>query len=78
MNREQLPYMTDEQFGSIAFVYRTKKGGRIIVASLLDAKTLDNNPEFEHLATLDSFRWIECLLRSSQKQRVEKIKEILK
>lgn len=77
MSRELLPYMTDEQFGSIAFVYRTKKG-RVIVASLLDAKTFDNNPEFEHLATLDSFRWIESLLRSSQKHRVEKIEEILK
>ena len=77
MNREQLPYMTDEQFGSIAFVYRSKKG-RIIVASLLDAKTFDNKPEFEHLATIDSFRWIECLLRSSQRKRVEQINEILK
>lgn len=77
MSREQLPYMTDEQFGSIAFVYRTKKG-RIIVASLLDAKTFANNPEFEHLATLDSFRWIESLLRSSQKRQREQIKEILK
>lgn len=76
MSRELLPYMTDEQFGSIAFVYRAKNG-RIIVASLLDAKTFDGNPDWEHLATLDSFRWIEGLLRSSQKQRAEKIKAIL-
>ena len=77
MSREQLPYMTDDQFGSVAFVYRSKKG-RIIVASLLDAKTFDGNPEWEHLATLDSFRWIESLLRSSQKRQREQIKEILK
>lgn len=76
MSREQLPYMTDEQFGSVAFVYRNKKGC-IIVASLLDAKTFDGNPDWKHLATLDSFRWIEGLLRSSQKHRVEKIKAIL-
>ena len=77
MSRETLPYMTDEQFGSIAFVYRTKNG-RIIVASLLDAKTFDDNPEFEHLATLDAHRWIESLLRSSQRERTKQIKEILR
>lgn len=77
MTIEQLPYMTDEQFGSIAFVYRSKKG-RIIVASLLDAKTFDNNQEWEHIATLDAHRWIEGLLRGSQRKRMEQIKEILK
>ena len=77
MTIEQLPYMTDEQFGSIAFVYRSKKG-RIIVASLLDAKTFDNNQEWEHIATLDAHRWIEGLLRGSQRNRMEQIKEILK
>lgn len=70
--------MTDEQFGSIAFVYRRKDGWNIKVVGMLEAKTFDTNPEWEHLATLDSFRWIECLLRSSQKMRVEQIKEILK
>jgi hypothetical protein len=77
MNKETLPYMTDEQFGSVAFVYRSKKGC-IKVVGMLEAKTFDNNPEFEHLATLDSFRWIESLLRSSQKRQKEQIKEILK
>ena len=78
MSREQLPYMTDEQFGSVAFVYRSRKGGSIKVANLLNAKEYEKNPDWEHLASLDAHRWIECLLRSSQKLRSEQIKEILK
>lgn len=77
MNREQLPYMTDEQFNQVAFIYRSQKGC-IKVVGMLEAKDYENKPQWEHLATLDSFRWIEGLLRSSQKHRVEKIKEILK
>ena len=69
--------MTNEQFNQVAFVYRSKKGC-IKVANLLDAKDYDKKPEWEHLATLDAHRWIECLLRSSQRRRVEQIKEILK
>ena len=78
MSREQLLHMTDQQFGSVAFVYRSKKGGCIKVTNLLDAKDYQGKPEWEHLATLDAHRWIEGLLRSSQKHRVEKIREILK
>lgn len=77
MSREQLPYMTDEQFGTVAFVYRNKKG-RIKVVGMLEAKSYECWPEWQHLATLDSFRWIECLLSSSQKRQREQIKEILK
>ena len=77
MSRETLPYMTDEQFGSVALVYRSQKGC-IKVTSLMDAGEYDKNPEWEHLASLDAHRWIEGLLRSSQKQRAEKIKQILK
>ena len=77
MNRETLPYMTDEQFGSVAFIYRSHKGC-IKVVGLLEAKSYECWPEWEHLATLDSFRWIECLLGSSQRRRMEQIKEILK
>jgi hypothetical protein len=77
MSREQLPYMTDQQFHQVAFVYRSKKGC-IKVANLLDAKDYDKKPEWEHLATLDAHRWIECLLRSSQKLQREQIRTILK
>ncbi len=77
MSREQLPYMTDEQFNQVAFVYRSQKGC-IKVANLLDAKDYDKKPEWEHLATLDAHRWIEYVLRCSQRRRVELIKEILK
>ena len=77
MSRETLPYMTDQQFQSVAFVYRSKKGC-IKVANLLDAKEYEKNPDWEHLASLDSHRWIECLLRSSQKRQREQIRTILK
>lgn len=77
MSREQLPYMTDEQFDSIAFVYRSQKGC-IKVVGMLEAKDYENKPQWEHLATLDSFRWIESFLRSSQRKRMEQIREILK
>lgn len=76
MSREQLPYMSDEQFNRVAFVYRSKEDG-IKVVGLLDAKAYENNHDFEHLATLDSFRWIECLLSNSPKERNKQIKEIL-
>jgi len=77
VSRETLPYMTNEQFQSVAFVYRTKNGC-IKVANLLEAENYDKNPELEFLASLDSHRWIECLLRSSQKQQREQIRTILK
>lgn len=78
MSREQLPYMTNEQFYQVAFVFRSKNDGSIRVVDLVDSKDFGGKSEWEHLATLDSHRWIEGLLRSSQKHRVEKIKEILK
>lgn len=77
MSREQLPYMSDEQFNRVAFIYRSKKGC-IKVANLMEAKDYDKNPEWEHLATLDAHRWIECLLNNTQKERNKQIKEILK
>ena len=76
MSREQLPYMSDEQFNRVAFVYRVKEGG-IRVVGLLEAKNYEDKTKYQHLATLDSFRWIECLLRNSTKERNKQIKEIL-
>jgi len=69
--------VTNEQFNQVAFVYRTKKGC-IKVVGMLEAKNYDGNPDWEHLASLDSHRWIECLLRSSQRQQREQIRTILK
>ncbi len=77
MSREQPPYMSDEQFNRVAFIYRSKKGC-IKVANLMEAKDYEKNPEWEHLATLDANRWIECLLNNTQKERNKQIKEILK
>ena len=77
MSREQLPYMSDEQFDRVAFIYRSKTDG-IRVVGLLEAKNYEDRSKYEHLATIDSFRWIECLLRNSTKERNRKIKEILK
>jgi len=78
MSRETLPYMTDEQFNQVAFVYRSRKGGSIRVVGMLEAKNYDGKPEWELLASLDSHRWIYNLLSSSQKQQREQINRILK
>ena len=75
--REQLPYMSDEQFDRIAFIYRSKEDG-IRVVGLLEAKNYEDKTKYQHLATLDSFRWIECLLRNTQRERTKQIKDILK
>ena len=72
MSSEQLP----RYFERIAFVYRNEDGIIKVVGSDY-AKAYQDNPDWEHLATLDSFRWIECLLRNSTKERNKQIKEIL-
>lgn len=77
MSREQLPHMTDEQFNRVAFVYRSKTDG-IRVVGLREAKNYEDKTKHQHLATLDSFRWIECLLRDTPKERIKQIKEITK
>ena len=77
MSREQPPYMSDEHFNRVAFVYRSKLKN-IRVVGMLHAEVYENNPDWEHLATLDSLKWIECLLRNTQKERNRQIKEILK
>ena len=77
MSREQLPYMSDEQFNRVAFVYRSKEDG-IRVVGMLEAKNYEDKTKYQHLATLDSFRWIECLLRNSPRERTKQIKDILK
>ena len=76
VSREQLPYMSDEQFNRVAFIYRSKEDG-IRVVGMLEAKSYEDKTKYQHLATLDSFRWIECLLRNSPKERNKQIKEIL-
>jgi hypothetical protein len=68
--------MSDEHFNRVAFVYRSKEDG-IRVVGLLEAKNYEDRSKYEHLATLDSFRWIECLLRNSTKERNRQIKEII-
>lgn len=77
MSREQLPYMSDDQFNRVAFVYRSKEDG-IRVVGLLEAKDYEDKTKYQHLATLDSFRWIECLLRNAQKERNKQIQDVLK
>ena len=77
MSREQLPYMSDDQFNRVAFVYHSKEDG-IKVVGLLEAKNYEDKTKYQHIATLDSFRWIECLLNNSPKERIKQIKEITK
>ena len=72
MSIEQLPHY----FERIAFVYRNEDG-IIKVVGNDHAKSYENSHDWEHLATLDSFRWIECLLRNSPKERNRQIKEII-
>lgn len=76
MSREQLPYMSDEQFNRVAFIYRSKEDG-IRVIGFPEAKVYEDSSQWEHVATLDSFRWIECLLSNSQKERNKQIKDVL-
>ena len=76
MSREQLPYMSDEQFNRVAFIYSNKEDG-IRVVGLLEAKNYEDKTKYQHLATLDSFRWIECLLRRTPRERNRQIKGIL-
>lgn len=73
----RLPYMSDEQFHQVAFVFRSKTDG-IRVVGLLEAKNYDDKAKYQHLATLDSFRWIECLLNNTPKERTKQIKDVLK
>ena len=73
MSSEQLP----SYFQRIAFVYRNEDGIIKVVGNDY-AKSYENNPDWEHIATLDSFRWIECLLRNSPKERNRQIKEIIR
>lgn len=72
MSIEQLPHY----FQRIAFVYRNEDGIIKVVGNDY-AKSYENNPDLEHLATLDSFRWIECLLNNTPKERNKQIKDIL-
>jgi len=76
VSREQLPYMSDEQFFAAAFVFRSKTDG-IRVVGLTEAKNYSDRNKHKHLATLDPHRWIECLLRNSTKERNRQIKEII-
>ena len=76
MSREQLPFMSNDQFNRVAFVYRSKEDG-IRVVGLLEAKNYEDKTKYQHLATLDSFRWIECLLRNTAKERNNQIKDVL-
>ena len=77
MSREQLIYMSDEQFDRIAFVYRSKEDG-IRVVGLLEAKNYEDRTKYQHLATLDAHGWIEYLLRNSPRERTKQIKQIEK
>ena len=79
MSREKLPPMSDDQFNRVAFVYRSKDKklkaiDKIRVVGTHHAKVYEDSPDWEHLATLDSFRWIECLLNNSPKERNEQIR----
>ena len=38
----------------------------------------EDRSKYEHLATIDSFRWIECLLKNSPRERTKQINDILK
>lgn len=83
MSREKLPPMSDDQFNRVAFVYRSKDKklkaiDKIRVVGLHHAKVYENSPDWEHLATLDSFKWIESLLRNTPQERIKQIKEITK
>lgn len=67
---------TKAEFQNVAFVYRHKTEG-IHVVDMIQAKEYQNK-QWEHLATLNTLRWIQGLLISNCKEQRLKIKEILK
>ena len=62
---------------SIAFVYVHAFNGTIRVESLDTAKHIDGNPEWKHVATINTHVVMEQILRAKGKDRNQIIKHLL-
>ena len=62
---------------SVAFIYVHAFNGMIRVESLDTARNIDGNPEWKHVATINTHVVLENILRASVKDRNKIIKHIL-
>ena len=62
---------------SVAFIYVHAFNGLVRVESLDTARNIDGNPEWKHVATINTHVVLENILRASIKDRNKIIKHIL-
>jgi hypothetical protein len=60
-----------------AFIYVNKTNGLVRVESLDTAKQIDDNPEYNHVATINPHVVLESILRATIKERNLIIKHLL-
>lgn len=66
--------MSDPNF---AFIYVHAWNGSIRVETLGTAKSIQGNPEWKHVSTINPYAWLEMILRASIKDRNKIIKHLL-
>ena len=62
---------------TVAFIYVHAWNGTIRVESLDTARNIDGNPEWKHVATINTHVVLENILRASVKDRNKIIKHLL-
>ena len=62
---------------TVAFIYINKTNGLVRVESLDTARNIDGNPEWKHVATINTHVVLENILRASVKDRNKIIKHLL-
>ena len=62
---------------SVAFIYVHAFNGLVRVESLDTARNIDGNPEWKHVATINTHVVLENILRASVKDRNKIIKHLL-
>ena len=62
---------------TVAFIYVHAFNGTIRVESLDTAKHIDGNPEWKHVATINTHVVLENILRATIKERNKIIKHLL-
>lgn len=69
--------MKDSPAYAAAFIYLHAFNGLVRVESLETAKHIDGNPEWKHVATINTHVVLENILRASIKERNQIIKHLL-
>jgi hypothetical protein len=62
---------------TVAFIYVHAWNGTIRVESLDTARNIDGNPEWKHVATINTHVVLENILRATIKERNKIIKHLL-